>query len=154
MLYFVSYFSVSASSGIAGFSFCELNKLTTLFLSVSAVRLSHCWTGLSLTSTPSAQWRTGCLLLRCLSIETIFSTLASLPCNSSPRLLQSESIACYNHDMSLIKPFRKIQYSVKVTGLISWKAYILTSNHVRNDSQQVFIGWQKCKLIKKKKKTV
>lgn len=98
ILYFVS--------GIAGLSFCELNNLSTLFLSVSAVHLNHCWTGLFLTSTPSAQWRTGCLLLRCLSIETIFSTLASLPCNLSPRLLQSESIACCNHDISLIKTFQ------------------------------------------------
>lgn len=136
MLCIASYFSGSTSSGIAGLSFYELNNGSTLLLSVSAVRLSHCWTGLSLTSTPSAQWRTGCLLLRCLSIETIFSTLASLPCNLSPRLLQSESRTWCNHDISLITTFRAIWYSVKVTGFISWKAY---PHRIRNDSQQAFM---------------
>lgn len=66
------------------------------------VRLSHCWTGLSPTSTPSAQWRTGWRPLRCRSTETTSWTPASPPSSWSLKWPPSESLTWYNNGTSAL----------------------------------------------------
>lgn len=59
--------------------------------------LSHCWTDPYLTSTPSAQWRTGSLPSRWASTETTSSTQALPPCSWWLKWPQSEfTCSCAN----------------------------------------------------------